>query len=99
MLGDLAKRVVNGAVLFIAAIAFFLVPIGRRTMYQHMIAIGTTEPARECVASCADAARKMVDAAKVEIVRIRSEEQQRTAHPKAPREVPASSEEELEPAD
>lgn len=47
MLGDLAKRAVNLAVLLLAAVAFFLVPFGRRTLYQHVKAIFTTEPAQE----------------------------------------------------
>jgi len=47
MLGDLAKRAVNVAVLLLAAVTFFLVPFGRRTLYQHLKAVFTTEPAEE----------------------------------------------------
>lgn len=47
MLGNLAKRAVNLAILFLAAVTFFLVPFGRRTLFQHCKAIFATEPATE----------------------------------------------------
>ncbi len=47
MLGNLAKRAVNLAILFLAAVTFFLVPFGRRTLFQHCKAIVATEPATE----------------------------------------------------
>ena len=47
MLGDLAKRAVNLAILLLAAVTFFLVPFGKKTLYRHCIAIFTTEPAEE----------------------------------------------------
>ncbi len=58
VLGDLAKRVVNLAVLLVAVVAFFLVPFGRRTLAQHVAAIVGTPPAREAAAACADAGRR-----------------------------------------
>jgi len=67
VLGDLAKRVVNGAVLFVAALAFFLVPMGRRTLAQHVAAIVGTHPAREAAAACADAGRRAAARAQEEL--------------------------------
>src|SRR5512135_1053609 len=71
VIGDLAKRVVNAAVLFIAAFAFFLVPIGRRTMAQHVAAIVSAPPAREAAAACADAGRRVARRAGAEIKALR----------------------------
>ena len=47
MLGDVAKRAVNLAVVALAAVAFFLVPFGRRTLYQHVRAVLSTPQAAE----------------------------------------------------
>lgn len=49
MLGELVKRVVNLAVIVLAAITFFLVPIGSgsKTLYQHVRAVFATEAADE----------------------------------------------------
>jgi hypothetical protein len=47
MLGDFAKRVVNLAVVLLAAVAFFTVPFGRRTLFQHLLAVVRSEPAEE----------------------------------------------------
>ena len=47
MVGNLAKRAVNLAVLLLAAVAFFLVPFGRRTLYRHLVAVFTTDEAKE----------------------------------------------------
>lgn len=58
MLGDFVKRGVNGLVLFLAALTFFLVPIGRKTAAQHVVAIFSTEPAHEAAVDLAVAARK-----------------------------------------
>lgn len=71
MLGDLVKRIVNVAVLCIATATFFLVPIGRRTLSQHMVAIFTTPPAIECATACADAARRIVERAGAEMEAMR----------------------------
>ena len=58
VLGDFVKRGVNGLVLFLAALTFFLVPIGRKTAAQHVVAILSTEPAHEAAVDLAVAARK-----------------------------------------
>lgn len=47
MIGNLARRAVELAVLFLAAVTFFLVPFGRRTLFQHLRAVMSTEPAEE----------------------------------------------------
>jgi hypothetical protein len=47
MVGNLAKRAVNLAVLLLAAVTFFLVPFGRRTLYRHLVAVFTTDEAKE----------------------------------------------------
>ena len=47
MLGNLARRAVELAILFLAAVTFFLVPFGSRTLFQHCRAIFSTEPAAE----------------------------------------------------
>lgn len=52
------KRLVNGLVLLLAALTFFLVPIGRKTAAQHCVAIFSTPPAREAATAFAGAARK-----------------------------------------
>lgn len=63
MLGELAKRLVNAGVLFLAAVTFFLVPFGvgtrARTPAQHLMAIFGTAPAREAADACADAGRRI----------------------------------------
>ena len=47
VLGELAKRVVNLVVVALAAITFFLVPLGSKTLYQHVCAIFATPAAAE----------------------------------------------------
>ncbi len=47
MLGELAKRLINLVVVVLAAITFFLVPLGSKTLYQHMRAIFATPAADE----------------------------------------------------
>ncbi len=47
LIGNLARRLVNGLVLLLAAITFFLVPLGTKTMFQHLLAIGATPEAKE----------------------------------------------------
>ncbi len=63
MAGELLKRLVNVAVLSMAALTFFLIPVGRKTLAQHVVAIFGTEPAREAADACADAGRRVVDRA------------------------------------
>lgn len=47
MLGDLAKRLVNLVVVVLAAVTFFLVPLGDKTLFQHLRAIFSTPAAGE----------------------------------------------------
>jgi hypothetical protein len=47
MLGDLAKRAVNLVVVLLAAVTFFLVPFGRKTLFEHLRAVFSTPEAAE----------------------------------------------------
>ena len=47
VLGELAKRLINLIVVVLAAITFFLVPLGSKTLFQHMRAIFATPAADE----------------------------------------------------
>jgi hypothetical protein len=67
VLGDLAKRLVNGVVLLLGALSFFLVPVGGKTSAQHLVAIFSTKPAREAAAAFASAARQVVHEVKHEL--------------------------------
>ncbi len=71
MLGDFVKRVVNGLVLLLAALTFFLVPIGRKTAAQHVVAIFSTEPAREAAVDLAVAAKKAFHRAGAAVAELR----------------------------
>ena len=71
MLGDFVKRVVNGGVLLLAALTFFLVPIGRKTAAQHVVAIFSTEPAHEAGVDLAVAARKAFQRASAAVAELR----------------------------
>jgi len=59
VLGDLVKRLVNGVVLLLGALAFFLVPVGGKTSAQHLVAIFSTKPAKEAGRAFASAAQKL----------------------------------------
>ena len=59
VVGDLVKRLVNGVVLLLGSLAFFLVPVGGKTAAQHAVAIFSTKPAREAAAAFASAARQI----------------------------------------
>lgn len=61
MIGSLAKRAVELAVLALAAYAFFRVPIGRRTTFEHLVAIFSTAPAREAADDYRSAAKELED--------------------------------------
>jgi len=84
VLGDFVKRVVNGLVLFLAALTFFLVPIGRKTPAQHVVAIFSTRPAHEAAADFAVAARKAFQRAGTAVAELRQ------AHAKAKRDESGS---------
>ncbi len=47
MLGDLVKRAVNLVVLALAAVTFFCVPLGSKTLFRHLCAIFATQEAAE----------------------------------------------------
>jgi hypothetical protein len=81
VLGDFVKRVVNGLVLLLAALTFFLVPIGRKTGAQHVVAIFSTRPAREAAADFAVAAHKAFQRAGTAVAELRQ------SHAKAKRDA------------
>jgi hypothetical protein len=64
MLGELAKRVVNLVVSLLAAVTFFLVPIGGKTLWQHTVAIFSTREAAELERAALDTGRDVVDQAR-----------------------------------
>lgn len=45
----LLRRVVEIVVFLFAAYAFFRVPVGQKTSFEHLVAIFSTEPAKEAV--------------------------------------------------
>ena len=67
MLGDLIKRIFNLAVLGLAILAFFLVPLGGKTPAQHFVAIFRTPPAREAAREFSEAARRVVGQVRAEL--------------------------------
>ncbi len=73
MLGNLIKRLVNTAVLCLAALTFFLVPIGRKTGFQHAVAVFSSPAAREAGASLADATRRAAAGVKSEARKVLDE--------------------------
>lgn len=64
------KRVVNAAVLGLAALTFFLFPIGGKTAFQHAVAIFTSPPARAAGAAFADAGRRAAGAVRSEVRKV-----------------------------
>lgn len=72
MLGGLIKRVLNVVVLGLALLAFFRVPLGRRTPAQHVAAVFSTPPAREAAASLAEAGRRIGERMIAEVERARA---------------------------
>jgi hypothetical protein len=80
VVGDLIKRLFNGLVLLLAMLMFFLVPIGRKTAAQHLIAIFSTKPAKEAAESLSGAARKLTAVVAAELDKIR-----RTAELQSPK--------------
>lgn len=61
MIGDVLRRLVNGMVVLLAGLAFFLVPVGGKTAAQHAMAIGASKPAREAATAFASAAMAIAD--------------------------------------
>jgi hypothetical protein len=72
VLGELVKRLLNLAVLALAALAFFRVPLGRRTPAEHVAAIFATPPAREAASALADAAAHLGERVAAEVERARA---------------------------
>ena len=58
-MGNFVKRLFNGVVVLLAALSFFLVPVGKKTTAQHCVAIFTTRPAREAAAEFSTVARRI----------------------------------------
>jgi hypothetical protein len=71
VVGDLIKRLFNGVVVLLAALTFFLVPVGGKTPAQHLIAIFTTPPAKEAAAAFTGAAKRAAARAAQEVERLR----------------------------
>lgn len=86
MLGNLLKRLVNAAVLALAAVTFFLVPMGGKTLFQHAAAVFTSAPAREAGQAVEGAGRRVARAVQTEVRRLLDE----PAPAPAPPEKPAS---------
>ncbi len=87
MLGDLIKRLVNGVVLLLGSLAFFLVPIGNKTSAQHLVAIFSTKPAKEAAVAFARAGKQMTE-------QVMAQVEQAKKNPPAPSDMkikPASS--------
>jgi ABC-type transport system involved in cytochrome bd biosynthesis fused ATPase/permease subunit len=80
VVGDLIKRLFNGLVLFLALLMFFLVPIGKKTAAQHLVAIFSTKPAKEAAEALSGAARKLTAVVAAELDKI-----QRTADLQSPK--------------
>lgn len=83
MVGDLIKRLFNGLVLFLALLMFFLVPIGKKTAGQHLVAIFSTKPAKEAAEALSGAARKLTAVVAAELDKL-----QRTANLQSPKKQP-----------
>jgi hypothetical protein len=91
VLGEIAKRLVNAAVVFLAAITFFLVPLGDRTPAQHVCAIFDTPAAQRAADACAEAGRRIAESVTPEA---------RSAHaPPAPKAAPRPEPKPAPPAD
>jgi hypothetical protein len=67
VLGNFLKRLVNGIVLALAAFAFFLVPVGKKTAFQHFMAIFSSPPAQEAGTSFVEAGRRASASVNAEI--------------------------------
>ncbi|MBK8252192.1 MAG: hypothetical protein IPK82_05935 [Polyangiaceae bacterium] len=69
MVGNVIKRVVNTAVVGLAALTFFLVPIGAKTDFQHSVAIFTSKPAKEAGTAISETSRKVATVIQNELER------------------------------
>ena len=70
MLGNHVRRLVNAAVFGLAALTFFLFPVGGKTPFQHSVAIFTSPPAREAGASFAEAGRRAASSVQAEVKKL-----------------------------
>jgi hypothetical protein len=84
VIGDFFKRLVNGVVFLLAALTFFVVPIGRRTGAQHLVAIFSTPPAKEAATAFANVARRVSAEALAELDKLRD-----PPPPREPKPAPA----------
>ncbi len=64
------KRAINALVLFFATVAFFRVPIGEKTGFEHAVAIFSTPPAKEAGRSIADVSHRIVEDLAKEVERL-----------------------------
>jgi hypothetical protein len=83
VVGEFFKRFMNGVVVLLAALSFFLVPVGKKTTAQHIVAIFSTRPAREAAASFSGVARRIAAQLAVEVEKLQD------AHAKPPQSKPA----------
>ena len=61
MIRRAAATAVELVVLLLAAYTFFFVQVGRRTAYEHLKAIFSTQPAHEAADDFENAGRKLKD--------------------------------------
>ncbi len=81
MVGSMVKRALNAAVLLLALAAFFFLPLGAKTPYEHLRAILATEPAQEASRALVDTSRRLLGRVAEEVERMRRE---------APRDAPSA---------
>jgi hypothetical protein len=72
VVGDFFKRLVNGVVFLLAALTFFIVPIGKKTAAQHAVAIFSTPPAKEAASAFAGVARRISAEALYQLDKLRN---------------------------
>jgi len=68
--GQIFKRAVNTVFAFFALVAFFRVPLGDKTGYQHAVAILSTPPAKEAGRSLAEVSQRMVEELTREVTKL-----------------------------
>lgn len=85
VVGDFVKRLFNSVVVLLAALSFFLVPVGKKTTAAHCVAIFTTRPAREAAAEFSSVARRIAAQVAAGVGELHD------AHAKPPQGKPAPS--------
>ena len=68
MLGELAKKAVNLVVVALAAVTFFLVPVGNKTLFGHAKALFATREADELGRALESTGRKLAEEVQSEAV-------------------------------